>query len=62
MLVHKTLKVVTNDLDPSRYVFNTAIARCIELNNGLYKYCQELSSGGAATVAPARISPRSAKS
>ena len=48
MLVHKTLKAVTNDLDPGRYVFNTAIARCIELNNGLYKYCQELSSGGAA--------------
>lgn len=45
-LVHKTLKTVSNDLDPKRYVFNTAIARCIELNNALYKYCEELVSVG----------------
>lgn len=58
-LVHKTLKSVTADLDPKRYVFNTAIARCIELNNGLYKYCQELSDsstdngGSTDNLAPA---------
>jgi len=39
--VHKTIKAVTQDLSPERYVFNTAIARCMELVNALYKYVQE---------------------
>lgn len=39
--VHKTIKAVTQDLSPERYVFNTAIARCMELVNALYKYIQE---------------------
>ena len=51
-LVHKTLKAVTADLDPSRYVFNTAIARCIELNNALYKFCPELARAGTDNGAP----------
>ena len=41
-LVHKTIKAVSNDLSQERYVFNTAIARCMELVNGLYKYVAEL--------------------
>jgi len=64
-LVHKTIKAVSHDLERGRYIFNTAIARCMELVNGLYKYAQELSArssegngkpkgegGGAATLAP----------
>jgi leucyl-tRNA synthetase len=39
--VHKTIKAVSQDLSPERYVFNTAIARCMELVNLLYKYVQE---------------------
>jgi len=39
--VHKTIKSVSQDLSPERYVFNTAIARCMELVNALYKYIQE---------------------
>jgi leucyl-tRNA synthetase len=39
--VHKTIRSVTQDLSPERYVFNTAIARCMELVNALYKYVQE---------------------
>lgn len=42
-LVHKTVKAVSIDLSPERYLFNTAIARCMELVNGLYKYVQECS-------------------
>lgn len=41
-LVHKTIKAVSTDLSPERYLFNTAIARCMELVNGLYKYVQEV--------------------
>lgn len=66
-LVHKTIKAVSNDLERGRYIFNTAIARCMELVNGLYKYAQELNARasegngksktsltgeGAATLAP----------
>ncbi len=40
-LTHKTIKAVSQDLDPSRYIFNTAIARCMELLNGIYKYANE---------------------
>lgn len=50
-LVHKTVKAVTNDLSPERYVFNTAIARCMELVNGLYKFVAEirvLEGGGVS--------------
>jgi leucyl-tRNA synthetase len=39
--VHKAIKSVTQDLSRERYVFNTAIARCMELVNALYKYVQE---------------------
>jgi len=39
--VHKTIKAVSNDLAQERYIFNTAIARCMELVNGLYKYLQD---------------------
>lgn len=44
-LVHKTIKAVSQDLDQSRYIFNTAIARCTELVNALYKYIAELTEG-----------------
>lgn len=40
-LAHKSIKAVSEDLQPARYVFNTAIARCMELVNGLYKFVQE---------------------
>ncbi len=43
-LVHKTIKAVSHDLERGRFIFNTAIARCMELVNGLYKYAQELSA------------------
>jgi leucyl-tRNA synthetase len=43
-LVHKTIKSVSRDLERGRYIFNTAIARCMELVNALYKYAQELNS------------------
>lgn len=46
-LVHKTIKAVSHDLQPERYIFNTAIARCMELVNGLYKYVQELAARSA---------------
>jgi len=43
-LVHKTIKAVSYDLAPQRYIFNTAIARCMELLNGLYKFTGEKNS------------------
>jgi leucyl-tRNA synthetase len=36
--VHVTIKSVTADLSQGRYQFNTAIARCMELVNSLYKF------------------------
>ena len=48
-LVHKTIKAVSADLSQERYIFNTAIARCMELVNGLYKYTGESGSGVSAT-------------
>jgi leucyl-tRNA synthetase len=46
-LVHKTIKSVTADLNSDRYVFNTAIARCMELVNGLYKFTNESVPDGS---------------
>ena len=43
-LTHKTIKAVSEDLSPERYSFNTAIARCMELVNGLYAFVGEGSS------------------
>jgi len=43
---HKTIKAVTYDLQPDRYVFNTAIARCMELLNELYEFVGEKRSSG----------------
>ncbi|MDR3613035.1 MAG: leucine--tRNA ligase [Candidatus Obscuribacterales bacterium] len=48
-LVHKTIKAVSADLSQERYIFNTAIARCMELVNGLYKYTGEGASSTGAT-------------
>jgi len=45
-LTHKTIKAVSLDLEPERYIFNTAIARCMELLNGLYKYVGDQKSAG----------------
>lgn len=42
-LIHKTIKAVTSDLSPERYIFNTAIARCMEFVNGLTKYVAEVT-------------------
>lgn len=39
-LTHRTIKSVSEDLSPERYSFNTAIARCMELVNGLYSFVQ----------------------
>lgn len=47
-LVHKTIKSVSNDLSQERYIFNTAIARCMELVNGLYKYVFEVSESNSS--------------
>ncbi|HEY9792272.1 MAG TPA: leucine--tRNA ligase [Candidatus Obscuribacterales bacterium] len=44
--IHATVKAVTDDLSPQRYQFNTAIARCMELVNGLYKFTYESDSDG----------------
>lgn len=49
-LVHKTIKAVSSDLSSERYVFNTAIARCMELVNGLYKYVQEVDPRGPSAL------------
>ncbi|MGH9548324.1 MAG: class I tRNA ligase family protein, partial [Terriglobales bacterium] len=46
-LVHKTIKAVSNDLDQSRYIFNTAIARCMELVRGLSAYVADLTDNSA---------------
>jgi len=59
-LVHKTIKAVSHDLDPERYIFNTAIARCMEMVNGLYKYVAEVTdnnngSSGAAEAQKALL-------
>jgi leucyl-tRNA synthetase len=43
-LVHKTIKAVTKDLQPERYVFNTAIARLMELVNGLNDYLRAVKA------------------
>ena len=40
-LAHKSIKAVSQDLSPQRYIFNTAIARCMELLNALYKFTGE---------------------
>ncbi|MBU6451172.1 MAG: leucine--tRNA ligase [Cyanobacteria bacterium REEB67] len=47
-LVHKTIKAVSSDLSPERYIFNTAIARCMELVNALYKYVADESNLSSA--------------
>jgi leucyl-tRNA synthetase len=48
-LIHKTTKVVTADLSPERYVFNTAIARLHEFRTATHKYLGELSDNHGAT-------------
>lgn len=61
-LVHKTIKAVTTDLSQDRQVFNTAIARLMEMVNGLYEYCRALttatkngdSKSGADNLAPVK--------
>lgn len=63
-LVHKTIKAVTTDLDPERYVFNTAIARCMEMLNTLYKYCADLlasTGNGNGRSGSQSLSPESDK-
>ncbi|HEY9733790.1 MAG TPA: leucine--tRNA ligase [Drouetiella sp.] len=49
-LVHKTIKAVTADLSAERFNFNTAIARCHEMVNGLYKYLQDCGSENGSTI------------
>ena len=44
-LVHKTIRSVSQDLEPERYIFNTAIARCFELLNGMYEFTNERKAG-----------------
>lgn len=43
-LVHKTIRAVTTDLAQERQVFNTAIARLMEMVNGIYDYCRYLTT------------------
>ena len=49
--MHKTTKAVTADLSAERYIFNTAIARCMELVNGMYKFTNE-SQGDNGNAGP----------
>ena len=49
-LVHKTIKAVSADLSPERYIFNTAIARCFEFVNGLSKFTQENPPAGPSPL------------
>ncbi|MBY0359211.1 MAG: leucine--tRNA ligase [Candidatus Obscuribacterales bacterium] len=44
-LTHKTIKSVSEDLNTARFSFNTAIARCMELVNGLYAFLSANSTG-----------------
>jgi leucyl-tRNA synthetase len=44
--IHATIKAVTDDLSPKRYQFNTAIARCMELVNALYKFTYDSGADG----------------
>ncbi|PWT95142.1 MAG: leucine--tRNA ligase [Candidatus Melainabacteria bacterium] len=44
-IAHKTIKAVTQDLEPQRYLFNTAIARCHEFLNGMYEFVGAIKSG-----------------
>jgi leucyl-tRNA synthetase len=37
-MTHRKIKSVTLDLQPDRYLFNTAVSRCHELLNGLYEF------------------------
>jgi leucyl-tRNA synthetase len=46
-LVHKSVKAVSQDLSHERFIFNTAIARCMELVNGLYKYHADRSESAS---------------
>ena len=48
--VHKAVKAVTADLGKEDYGFNTAIARCMELVNALYKYVQEVNPQGPSAL------------
>ena len=52
-LVHKTIKSVSRDVSPELYSFNTAIARCHELNNAFYKYTAEKLEADNAAVTDA---------
>ncbi|HEY9714236.1 MAG TPA: leucine--tRNA ligase [Chroococcales cyanobacterium] len=59
-LVHKTIKAVTIDLSPQRYVFNTAIARLMELVNGLYKYVggeEKTTAGNSSNGGGSKYTP-----
>lgn len=56
-LLHKTVKAVSLDLSQERFIFNTAIARCMELVNGLYKFHSDRSESasgknGGSSAAP----------
>lgn len=48
--IHKSVKAVTTDLSKEHYGFNTAIARCMELVNALYKYVQEVNPQGPSPL------------
>jgi leucyl-tRNA synthetase len=42
---HKTIKSVSDDLSQGRYSFNTAIARCMELQNKLSSFIANVANG-----------------
>lgn len=45
-VTHRTIKSVSEDLQPQRYAFNTAIARCMELVNAIYSFVASASGNG----------------
>ncbi|MBY0549322.1 MAG: leucine--tRNA ligase [Candidatus Obscuribacterales bacterium] len=45
-LTHKSIKAVSEDLSVERYSFNTSIARCMELVNGISTFTQSKSKNG----------------
>jgi leucyl-tRNA synthetase len=55
-LAHKTIKAVTLDLEPQRYLFNTAIARCHEFLNGLYEFVGRIKEAAKKNGSTARPS------
>ena len=56
LLTHKSIKAVSEDLSPERYGFNTSIARCMELQKGIYAFVSGAASNGKDGGSPHNLS------